>query len=271
MARCGLTPHRSIPSVLAVSHQYRHPPRCRRRRRMGTHPSLGQPTRDPDIVDRLLATVQPLVDAPTPEEAADMLSVWCDRADPQPARRHLREGHPAECGPAAGHRRTLGTTRPCPHPHPASTDSPRRHRHGRGELGYRRPTPAGLALCLPVHLQQHKRPDQRILRAVIALILARWRKNFVDWATAGAALGMPPMKARAWTRYAFSGRWDVKGPLLQALRTFRYCFRSISIGTPGRSGPPFKAMVSSRFARLSSRVAGCMIRPVDGARAPPCS
>ena len=175
------------------------------------------PPRDPDLVDRLLAAVEPLVDASTTEEAADLLAVWCDRAG-------IRNPHADTFAKI---------TQPSAALQPAIDELLRRQGRAHTLIQRRLTRPDGTDItaanwdiddlpqmvwpcALPDRLQDHTRPDQRILRAVIALILARWRRGFEDWSTAGASLGMPPMKARGWTRYAFSGRWDLKVPLLNA-------------------------------------------------------
>lgn len=175
------------------------------------------PPRDPDLVDRLLAAVQPLVGAATTEEAADVLSDWCDRAG-------IRSPHADTFAKITQSSAAL---------QPVIDELLRRHGRAHTLIQRRltRPDGSGVAganwdmddlpqlvwpCALPSSLQQHKRPDQRILRAAIALILARWRNNSADWAAAGALLGMPPTKARTWTRYAFSDRWGLKASLLHA-------------------------------------------------------
>lgn len=175
------------------------------------------PPRDPDLVDRLLLAVQPLVSAPTTEEAADVLSGWCDRA-----------------GIRSPHADTFAKiTQPSAALQPVIDELLGRRGRAHTLIQRRLTRPDGTDIgvtnwdiddlpqlvwpcALPVHLQQHKRPDQRILRAVIALILARLRGDYPDWPAAGASLGVPSAKARTWTRYAFSDRWGLKGSLLHA-------------------------------------------------------
>jgi hypothetical protein len=70
--------------------------------------------------------------------------------------------------------------------------------------------------ALPEHLRHSTRPDQRILRAVVSMILVRMCTDAKDWPEAGAALGFPPDKSRNWTRYAFAGRWSLKPELIAA-------------------------------------------------------
>ncbi|KGN37275.1 hypothetical protein N803_14515 [Knoellia subterranea KCTC 19937] len=70
--------------------------------------------------------------------------------------------------------------------------------------------------ALPDHLRESTRPDQRILRAVVSMILVRMCSDAKDWVEAGAALGFPPDKSRNWTRYAFAGKWGMKEALLGA-------------------------------------------------------
>lgn len=70
--------------------------------------------------------------------------------------------------------------------------------------------------ALPEHLRNSTRPDQRILRAVVSMILVRMCTDAKDWVEAGATLGFPQQKSRNWTRYAFSSRWGLRGDLLAA-------------------------------------------------------
>ena len=59
------------------------------------------------------------------------------------------------------------------------------------------------------------------LRAVLALTLVRWHGHASDWASAGAALGMPRSKARGWARHAYAARWELKAQLLEATETLQ--------------------------------------------------
>ena len=70
--------------------------------------------------------------------------------------------------------------------------------------------------ALPDDLRESTRPDQRILRAVVSMILVRMCSDAKDWVEAGAALGFPPDKSRNWTRYVFAARWALKADLVAA-------------------------------------------------------
>jgi hypothetical protein len=50
--------------------------------------------------------------------------------------------------------------------------------------------------ALPEHLRHSTKPDQRILRAVVSMVLVRMCTDAKDWVEAGAALGFPPDKSR---------------------------------------------------------------------------
>lgn len=180
----------------------------------------GNPPRDPDLVDTLHEAVQPLIDAPTPTKAADVLQTWCARA-----------------GIITPHAGTFNRiTQPSAALQPvidelllrygrAHTLIQRRLTHCDGTTVAALPwnlddLPQLVWPCaLPSSLQAHTRPDQLLLRAVVALTLARWQPAIRDWASAGHALGMPPTKARAWARHAYSSRWGLKDQLLQTAET----------------------------------------------------
>lgn len=70
--------------------------------------------------------------------------------------------------------------------------------------------------ALPEHLRHSTKPVQRILRAVVSMILIRMCTDASDWAEVGSALGLPSDKSRNWTRYAFSSRSSVKHALLRS-------------------------------------------------------
>jgi hypothetical protein len=73
--------------------------------------------------------------------------------------------------------------------------------------------------ALPEHLHHSTKPDQRILRAVVSMILVRTCTEAHDWVAAGAALGFPADKSRNWIRYTFAANWGIKEDLLIAART----------------------------------------------------
>ena len=70
--------------------------------------------------------------------------------------------------------------------------------------------------ALPEHLRDSTRPDQRILRAVVSMILVRMCTDAKDWVEVGAALRFPPDKSRNWSRYAFSAKLAIKADLVRA-------------------------------------------------------
>lgn len=177
----------------------------------------GNPPRDPDVIDRLLAAVEPLVAAASVPAATEVLEGW------------LRDA-----GVTTPHADTFQRiTQPSAALQPVIDELLKAH--GRAHTQIRRQltgadgtAAAALAwnledvpqlvwpCALPDHLRHHTRPDHRILRAVVSLTLVRWLGDASDWASAGAALGMPGARARGWARYAFGDRWGLKPVLLDA-------------------------------------------------------
>lgn len=175
------------------------------------------PPRDPDLVDRLLESVEPLVNAKDPESAADVLEAWLRQAgirspnattfsritQPSAALQPVIDEALSRCGRAHTliQRRLVGQ------------DGLALDQRGWGPDDI----PQLVWPCaLPEHLRNSTRPDQRILRAVVSMILVRMCTDAKDWVEAGATLGFPQQKSRNWTRYAFSSRWGLRGDLLAA-------------------------------------------------------
>lgn len=175
------------------------------------------PPRDPDLIDRLLEAVEPLVTAADPAMAADVLGQWVQKAG-------IRSPH-------------AGTfdriTQPSAALQPVIDELLGRHGRAHTVIQRRLTTANGATLgergwgvddipqlvwpcALPDHLRESTRPDQRILRAVISMILVRRCSDVRDWVEAGAALGFPSDKSRNWTRYVFAARWGIKADLLVA-------------------------------------------------------
>lgn len=173
------------------------------------------PPRDPDLIDRLLEAVEPLVNAADPAMAADVLDGWVHNA-----------------GIRSPHTNTFARiTRPSVALQPVMDELLGRHGRAHTVIQRRLTTADGVTLgqqawtvddipqlvwpcALPNHLRESTRPDQRILRAVISMILVRMCIDAKDWVAAGAVLGFPPDKSRNWTRYAFSARWRLKNDLI---------------------------------------------------------
>ena len=165
------------------------------------------PPRDPNLIDRLLQAVEPLVTAADPAAAADVLDEWLQNA-----------------GIRAPHANTFDRiTQPSAALRPAIDELLGRHGRAHTVIQRRLVTNDGLPMdatawgvddipqlvwqcALPDHLRESTRPDQRILRAVVSMILVRMCSDAKDWVEAGAALGFPPDKSRNWTRYAFCGQ-----------------------------------------------------------------
>lgn len=175
------------------------------------------PPRDPDLIDYLLEAVEPLATAPDTVSAADVLDGWLRAA-----------------GIRTPHVNTFDRiTQPSAALRPVIDEV--LSRHGRAHTMIQRrlislqskplaqqdwdvgDIPQLVWPCaLPEHLRRSTCPDQRILRAVVALILVRMRVNTHGWDEAGAVLGLPPDKSRNWTRYAFAGRFGIKDELIVA-------------------------------------------------------
>lgn len=174
------------------------------------------PPRDPDVVDCLLQAVEPLITAADPSAAANVLDDWLQNA-----------------GVPAPHANTFNRiTQPSTALRPVIDEL--LGRHGRAHTVIQRllvadegqpmdtsawgvdDIPQLVWPCaLPDHLRESTRPDQRMLRAVVSMILVRMCSDAKDWVEAGAALGFPPDKSRNWTRYAFAARWNVKADLVK--------------------------------------------------------
>lgn len=175
------------------------------------------PPRDPDLVDQLLECVEPVIDANDPESAAAVLEGWLRSAgiDSPNANTFSRITQPsAALQPVID--RVLS-------------------RRGRAHVLIQRRLVGrdGTAIddrswgvddipqlvwpcALPEHLRHSTKPDQRILRAVVSMVLVRMCTDAKDWVEAGAALGFPPDKARNWSRYAFSAKLAIKDDLVLA-------------------------------------------------------
>ncbi len=165
------------------------------------------PPRDPDLIDGLLEAVEPLVTASDPKSAADVLEAWLQTA-----------------GITSPHTNTFDRiTQPAIALQPVLDELLSRNGRAHTLIQRRLIGQDGHAIdqrgwdvddipqlvwpcALPEHLRESTRPDQRILRAVVSMILVRMGTDARDWVDAGAALGFPADKARNWTRYAFAGR-----------------------------------------------------------------
>lgn len=174
------------------------------------------PPRDPDLTDTLLRTVEPLMNAPTLDEAAQVLHGWCRQAGIRTPDAHT---FTRSTQPAAALQPVIDTLLA---------------RHGRAHTRLQRLThPNGQPLihpgwdlddipqtawpcALPPHLRGSTRPHELVLRAVMAMMVARIRTGHPDWAAAGADIGIPARHARCWTRYVCAEKWHIKQPLVQA-------------------------------------------------------
>jgi hypothetical protein len=174
------------------------------------------PPRDPDLIDTLLRTVAPLLNAPTLDAAAEVLDCWCHQAGIKTPDTHT---FTRATQPAAALQPIIDTMLA---------------RHGRAHIRLQRLTRAdGQQLvhpgwdlddipqvvwpcALPSHLRGSTRPNQLLLRAVVAIMVARIRAAHPDWASAAADLSIPARHARSWTRYVCADRWDLKDHLITA-------------------------------------------------------
>ena len=181
------------------------------------------PPRDPDVIERLLETVEPLITARTPAASADVLDAWLRAA-----------------GVGVPHADTFDRiTQPAAALRPVIDDLLGRHGRAHTLIKRRLTSEDGNPIdargwdvddipqlvwpcALPEHLRHSARPDQRILRAVVSMILIRMCTDVTNWVDAGAALGFPPDKAHNWSRYAFASRWALKRTLLEAAQCLRY-------------------------------------------------
>lgn len=177
------------------------------------------PPRDAQEVHPLVMDVAPLVAAESVEQAADALLEWCRAA-----------------GIPSPHRDTFArVTRPAAALAPVTTAAltrvgrahirlARQRVRDQATLPLLRWTPDDVPqlawpCALPPMLRTSTRPDQLLLRAVLAMVLVRMNEG-TTWIDAGATLGIPPDKARNWTRYCFSSRFhDLKDDLLNAAQS----------------------------------------------------
>jgi len=176
-----------------------------------------KPPRDPDLIDTLLATVEPLITASSPVEAADVLDGWLWNA-----------------GVRSPHANTFNrTTQSSAALRPVVDEVLSRHGRAHSLIQRRLIASDGLPIdhrawgvndipqlvwpcALPEHLRRSTKPDQRILRAVVSMILVRMCSDARDWVEAGTALGFPAAKSRNWTRYAFSSLRQMKSELIDS-------------------------------------------------------
>lgn len=177
------------------------------------------PPRDALDVHQLVTDAAPLVVAESVEQAANELLEWCRAA-----------------GIHNPHRDTFArATRPAAALTPVTTAALARVGRAHIRLGRQRArdrqtlpllgwTPDDVPqlawpCALPAEWRTSTRPDQLIIRAVLAMILVRMHEG-TTWADAGATLGIPPDKARNWTRYCFSARFHhLKDDLLNAAQS----------------------------------------------------
>lgn len=173
------------------------------------------PPRDPDLVYRLLESVEPLVNAQEPESAADVLEVWLRQAG-------IRSPDATTFSRIAQRSAAL---------QPVIDEVLSRHGRAHTMIQRRLVSTDGAPIdqrawgvddipqlvwpcALPEHLRRSIKPDQRILRAVVSMVLVRMCTDARDWVDVGAVLGFPADKARNWTRYAFGANWGIKDDLL---------------------------------------------------------
>lgn len=177
----------------------------------------GNPPRNPAIVAVLLETVAPVIEADTVEAAGDIIEAWC-----------------LGSGIRSPHANTFSrATQPSAALQPVLDEVLRRHGRAHTRLQRQLTDPNGRELfrldwapddvpqllwrcALPPLWRHSVKPDQRILRAVLAMMLVRMHTS-QDWVRTGAVLGISPDKARNWTRYTFAGQFgDLRAELVLA-------------------------------------------------------
>lgn len=174
------------------------------------------PPRDALDVHQLVLDAAPLVAAESVDNAADVLLAWCQAAGvPSPH----RDTFARATRPAAA--LTPVTTAALAHVGRAHIRVTRQRLQHQQTLPLLPWTPDDVPqlawpCALPPAWQTSTRPDRLLLRAVLAMVLVRMHGGDT-WANAGATLGIPPDKARNWTRYCFAARFDqLKKDLLDA-------------------------------------------------------
>lgn len=177
------------------------------------------PPRDAQEVHQLVMDVAPLVTATSVEHAADELLAWCRAAGiPNPH----RDTFARATRPAAA--LTPVTTAALARVGRAHIRLSRQRVRDQQTLPLLRWTPDDVPqlawpCALPPTWRTSTRPDQLLLRAVLAMVLVRMHSG-ATWADSGATLGIPPDKARNWTRYCFSTRFHhLKDDMLNAAQS----------------------------------------------------
>lgn len=174
------------------------------------------PPRDARDMHQLLEDVAPLMEAESVDRAADELLAWCHAAGlPNPHRdTFARATRPASALAPV----TAAVLARVGRAHIRLT---RQRARDQQALPLLRWTPDDVPqlvwpCALPEQWRTSTRPDQLMIRAVLAMVLVRMHGGGT-WLDAGAMLGIPPDKARNWTRYCFSARFhQLKDDVLNA-------------------------------------------------------
>lgn len=174
------------------------------------------PPREPRLVQHLVDTAAPIVSADSADEAAGHLLEWCSQARiPTPHRDTFARGtQPAEALKPVldAALRDVGRVhiRIARQQHDANPSLPIQ------SWTIDAVPQVAWPCALPEPWREATKPNQMLLRAVIAMTLVRIRTGN-QWTDCAALLGIAPAKGRAWTRYAFSSRFgSLKADLLRA-------------------------------------------------------
>jgi hypothetical protein len=178
------------------------------------HPWISPP-RDPEVILDLLDSASDLVDAPSIAAGAEVLGRWCEQAELTPTPSTFRDAAPRS--PAMQPAIDLLLTR-VGRSHSVLLRSIEQldGQHRLALTGWDiSDVPQLVWSCaLPAALRSRTSPGQAMLRAVMALTLARIA-GARTWAQAGAALGWNESQGTRWSSYVF-GRADLRQQIIAA-------------------------------------------------------
>lgn len=175
-----------------------------------------EPPPDTATMHQLLQVAAPVIEAPSTQDAADVVAGWCHRAGIRSPNAHTfaRGMQPAAAlTPVTDH--ILATTGRAHTRLRRMSDLDGQHRIPVVDYDLDDIPQLIWPCALPESLRSSTKPDALILRAVVSMILVRMH-GARTWADAGAPLLFPASKATTWTRYAFAVKFGHRSALLTA-------------------------------------------------------
>lgn len=184
-----------------------------------THPWI-RPPRDPEVILDLLGTAADLINAPSVATAADVLGRWCEQAGLTPTPSTFRDTAPRSLAMQPVIDRLLtrvGRSHSVLIRSLEQLDG--QHRLAITSWDVSDIPQLAWPCALPTVLRSRTAPGQVMLRAVLALTLARIA-GAATWAQAGEALGWDARQGTQWSRYVFAQRnGDLRQQLVAAALT----------------------------------------------------